>query len=144
MTCSLREEEARSLEKFREHRMESTLDYNVRLAELQQTAAKLAARTLERKTILENMVERNTEKKLLISNIKLAISNMHRYVMKRAVVLPGDTKDGSGDERSVSEQLAAIIAHIEDLQVVNERVKKSDLASGYLDPLLSEDTQLGL
>ena len=124
--------------------MESTLDYNVRLAELQQTAAKLAARTLERKTILENMVERNTEKKLLISNIKLAISNMHRYVMKRAVVLPGDTKDGSGDERSVSEQLAAIIAHIEDLQVVNERVKKSDLASGYLDPLLSEDTQLGL
>ena len=41
-----REEEAHSLEKFSEHRMEGTLDYNVRLAELQQNAAKLAARTL--------------------------------------------------------------------------------------------------
>ena len=44
-----REEEARSLEKFSELRMEGTLDYNVRLAELQQNAAKLAARTLGKK-----------------------------------------------------------------------------------------------
>ncbi|XP_023340055.1 cilia- and flagella-associated protein 73 [Eurytemora carolleeae] len=137
-----REEEARSLEKFSELRMEGTLDYNVRLAELQQNAAKLAARTLERRTILENIIELSKEKKLLISNIKLAISNMHRYVLKRAVVVPGAPKETKTEELGVPEQLNTIIAHIEDLTVVNERVKKSDLGIGYLDPLASEASEL--
>ena len=61
------EEEARSLEKFKEqkmgqviwickrlaHRKFQTLDYNVRLADLQQTYARLAARTLERNTFVQ-------------------------------------------------------------------------------------------
>ena len=76
------EEEARSLEKFKEQKMGQvnqkitilfttkndnltkdwhhmkdiklqTLDYNVRLADLQQTYARLAARTLERNTFVQ-------------------------------------------------------------------------------------------
>ena len=38
------EEEQRALEKFREQKMESTLDYNVKLADLQKTYASLAAK----------------------------------------------------------------------------------------------------
>ena len=35
----------------------------------------------ERKTIFDNIQEQSKEKKLLISNIKLAIANMHRYLV---------------------------------------------------------------
>ena len=56
--------------------MGQTLDYNVKLSDRQQTAARLAARTLERNTFLHNIEEKIVEKRLLISNIKLAILNM--------------------------------------------------------------------
>ena len=94
------EEEARSLEKFKETKMgqvaianmpwchpycsaqmlrklwvfeyqgklavltsPQTLDYNVRLADLQQTYARLAARTLERNTFVQNIEEKKAEKR---------------------------------------------------------------------------------
>ena len=56
-----------------------TFDHNIRLADLQQTYARLAARTLERNTFVQNIEEKRAEKRLLISNIKLAILNMHKY-----------------------------------------------------------------
>ena len=40
------------------------------------------------------------------------------------------------------EQLAAIIAHIEDLEVVARRVKSSDHEEGYLAPLNSERSDI--
>ena len=49
------------------------------MADLQQTYARLAARTLERNTFVQNIEEKRAEKRLLISNIKLAILNMHKY-----------------------------------------------------------------
>ena len=60
--------------------------------------------------------------------------------------MPGDRKDevktSSRDE--VGQQLAAILDHIEDLQVVNTRVRESDMADGYLDPLASDKSELRL
>ena len=56
-----------------------TFNHNIRLADLQQTYARLAARTLERNTFVQNIEEKRAEKRLLISNIKLAILNMHKY-----------------------------------------------------------------
>ena len=79
--------------------MGQTLDYNVKLSDRQQTAARLAARTLERNTFLHNIEEKIVEKRLLISNIKLAILNMFSYSLTRAVSLPGD-REGQRRERS--------------------------------------------
>ena len=45
---------------------------------------------------------------------------------------------------SSGDQLAAIIAHIEDLQVVNSRVKNSDLTEGYMNPLASDKSEIRL
>ena len=59
-------------------------------AETKLTYARLAAKTLERNTFLHNIEEKIVEKRLLISNIKLAILNMHQYVESRAVILPGN------------------------------------------------------
>ena len=59
----------------------------------------LAARTLERITHLRNIEEQSTEKRVLISNIKLAILNMFTYTVTRAVSLPGD-RDDQRRERS--------------------------------------------
>ena len=81
------DEEARQLEKFKEQKMGEffthsdmmiyltecsgqTLDYNVRLSELQQRYSRLAAKTLERNTYVQNIEERLVEKRLLISNIR--------------------------------------------------------------------------
>ena len=41
----------------------------------------------ERKTIFDNIQEQSKEKKLLISNIKLAIANMHRYIQLAKILL---------------------------------------------------------
>ena len=81
---------------------------------------------------------------MLISNIKLAILNMHQYVCHRAVTLQGDKKEEGEVEKTVGEQLASIISHIEDLEVVNERVRNSDLTVGYLNPLASEKSEIRL
>ena len=137
------DEEARSLEKFKEQKMGQTLAYNVRLADLQQTYSGLAAKTLERNTFVQNIEDKKAEKRLLISNIKLAILNMHKYACRRAVALPGDKEDAGG-ERALTEQLANIFSHIEDLGMVNTRVRESDLAQGYLDPLASDKSELRL
>ena len=153
------EQEERALEKFKEQKMEQTLDYNVRLSDLQQNYSRLAAKTLERSTYLTNIQEKSTEKRysrppnlnlaflffrLLISNIKLAILNMHHYVCKRAIILQGDKKEEGMDDKSVGEQLDSVISHIEDLKVVNERVANSDLAEGYLNPLASDKSEIRL
>ena len=81
---------------------------------------------------------------MLISNIKLAILNMHQYVQSRAVVLPGDRPEDDGNNKSVQDQLASIISHIEDLVEVNHRVTISDVTNNYNDPLLSEQSELRL
>ena len=122
--------------------MGQTLDYNVKLSDRQQTAARLAARTLERNTFLHNIEEKIVEKRLLISNIKLAILNMFHYVLSRAILLPGDRTDEEGGSRSVQEMLAAIISHIVDLENVNKRVRDSDATLLYLQPLLSDTSEL--
>ena len=57
------EQDERSLEKFKEQKMEQTLDYNVRLSDLQQNYSRLAAKTLERSTYLRNIQEKSTEKR---------------------------------------------------------------------------------
>ena len=57
------EQEERALEKFKEQKMEQTLDYNVQLSDLQQTYSRLAAKTLERSTYLRNIQEKSTEKR---------------------------------------------------------------------------------
>ena len=57
------EKEERALEKFKEQKMEQTLDYNVRLSDLQQNYSRLAAKTLERSTYLKNIQEKSTEKR---------------------------------------------------------------------------------
>ena len=72
--------------------------------------------------------------RLLISNIKLAIGNMNRYVDTKRVFLLGDTKENLDD---VPEQLHNIISHIEDLVEVTDRVRNSDVADLYMDPLAS-------
>ena len=82
--------------------------------------------------------------RLLISNIKLAILNMYQYVIKRAILLPGDKKEDGEEEKPVGEQLSAIIAHIEDLEMVNKRVRESDHSAGYMEPLASDKSELRL
>ena len=82
--------------------------------------------------------------RLLISNIKLAILNMHQYVCHRAVTLQGDKQEEGVEDKAIGEQLASIISHIEDLEVVNERVRNSDLAVGYLNPLPSDKSEIRL
>ena len=59
---SATEQQQAALEKFKEQKMGQTLDYNVKLADCQQTNARLAARTLERNTFLHNIQEKITEK----------------------------------------------------------------------------------
>ena len=44
--------------------------------------------------------------------------------------------------KSVQDQLASIISHIEDLEEVNERVIVSDDTKKYNEPLLSEESEL--
>ena len=129
------EEEARSLEKFKEQKMGQTLAYNVKLADLQQTYAGLAAHTLERKTFVQNIEEKKAEKRLVISNIKLSILNMHKYANSRAVEVPGDREE----EKT---PLNNIMSHIEDLEMVVTREQKSDLEQGYLDALASDKSEL--
>ena len=75
--------------------------------------------------------------RLLISNIKLAIGNMNRYVDTKRVFLLGDTKENEDDEKHVPEQLHNVISHIEDLVEVTDRVRNSDVADLYMDPLAS-------
>ena len=81
---------------------------------------------------------------MLISNIKLAILNMHQYVIRRAISLAGDKKEEGDEEKAVAEQLSAIIAHIEDLEMVNARGRDSDLSAGYMEPLASDKSELRL
>ena len=70
---------------------------------------------------------------------------MNQYVLRRAILLPGDKKvEGDEDSKTIPEQLSTIISHIEDLEMVNARVQKSDLADGYMDPLASDKSELRL
>ena len=57
------EHEDVSLEKFKEDKMKQTLEYNVRLVNLQQKASGLQAKTVERKTYRNNLNEKLAEKK---------------------------------------------------------------------------------
>ena len=69
---------------------------------------------------------------------------MHQYVQSRAVLLPGDRTEEDGNNKTVQDQLASIISHIEDLVEVNHRVMISDDTNNYNDPLLSEQSELRL
>ena len=57
------EDEDVSLEKFKEDKMKQTLEYNVRLVNLQKKASGLQAKTLERKTYMTNLDEKMAAKK---------------------------------------------------------------------------------
>ena len=78
---------------------------------------------------------------MLVSNIKMSIDNMQQHVNNRAVVLPGDKKSkDKKKEISVREQLGSIESHIEDLEVVRDRVCNSDMAINYQNPMRTENT----
>ena len=57
------EEQTRELERFKEQKMGETINYNVALSDRQQTYSRLAAKTLERNTFLQNIQEKITEKR---------------------------------------------------------------------------------
>ena len=69
---------------------------------------------------------------------------MFQYVVSRAIQLPGDRIDEDACSKTVQEMLAAIISHIVDLENVNERVQDSDATPLYLQPLLSDTSELRL
>ena len=77
---------------------------------------------------------------MLVSNIKMSIENMHQYVSHMAVVLPNDKKKDIKEEVSVRDQLGSIDSHIKDLEVVRNRVRNSDMADKYLNPMRTENT----
>ena len=70
----------------------------------------------------------------------MSIDNMHQYVSYMAVLLPGDKVVDTMQEVSVRDQLGAIESHIEDLEVVRNRVRNSDMADKYLNPMRTENT----
>ena len=57
------EMENEALEKFKVDKMKQTLEYNVQLVNLQKTASGLQAKTMERKTYMNNLEEKIAEKK---------------------------------------------------------------------------------
>ena len=67
---------------------------------------------------------------------------MNAYVDSRKVFLPGDVKNDQNDEKSMSEQLHNIFSHIEDLVEVTDRVKNSEVANLYMDPLASPKSEI--
>ena len=77
---------------------------------------------------------------MLVSSIKMSIENMHQYVGHMSVVLPNDKKKDNKEEVSVREQLGSIDSHIADLEVVRNRVRNSEMADNYLNPMRTENT----
>ena len=57
------EEQEQSLEKFKESKMKQTLNYNVKLTDLQRASDAFVSKTQENKRILFNIDEINTEKR---------------------------------------------------------------------------------
>ena len=92
-------------------------------------------------------------------NIKLAISNMYRYVLSRKVPLPGDDPQekediataqvpGDHDDQcsvyiSFSDQLHQIQSHIEDLLEINDRVGRAERAFAYNIPMPTSTVNIG-
>ena len=72
----------------------------------------------------------------------MAIENMNRYVGTKKVFLLGDTKEKENEEEPVTEQLHNIISHIEDLVEVTDRVRNSEVAELYMDPLASPKSEI--
>ena len=72
----------------------------------------------------------------------MAIENMNRYVDTKKVFLLGDTKEKQNEEEPVPEQLHNIISHIEDLVEVTDRVRNSEVAELYMDPLASPRSEI--
>ena len=100
--------------------------------------------------------------RLLLLNIKLAITNLYKYAMGRKVALPGDAvteQEAGHTEAEVTTsvpgagletggcmtrvtlstvyfvgQLHEILAHIEDLEAINSWMARADLAQAYHEP----------
>ena len=72
----------------------------------------------------------------------MAIENMNRYVDTKKVFLLGDTKEKQNEEEPVPEQLHNIISHIEDLVEVIDRVRNSEVAELFMDPLASPKSEI--
>ena len=72
----------------------------------------------------------------------MAIENMNRYVDTKKVFLLGDTKEKQNEEEPVPEQLHNISSHIEDLVEVTDRVRNSEVAELYMDPLASPKSEI--
>ena len=72
----------------------------------------------------------------------MAIGNMNKYVDSRKVFLLGDNRESEKEEKSETEQLQNVFCHIEDLEEVTGRVKKSEIAALYLDPLASPASEI--
>ena len=117
---------------------------------MQEKYYSVEARRLEKQRLIDAEAKEDINKQLLIANIKLSILTLWQYVLTKKVVLPGDRKTNGEEQVSkdkppgLDEQLDAVTAHIEDLQVVIERVQAADDIEGYNDPLLSEISELRL
>ena len=71
--------------------------------------------------------------------LKRFFSNFKVSIISKGVFLPGDKRNGTeGAEKSIPDQLFGIFSHIEDLETITGRVMQSDNSSGYMQPLLSE------
>ena len=67
----------------------------------------------------------------------MAIGNLNKYVDTKKVILLGDTKEKQDEDKSVPEQLNNVFSHIEDRVEVTDRVRNSEVADLYMDPLAS-------
>ena len=143
------QKEEESLAQFKEEQNARILDLSARLNEMQEKYYSVEARRLEKQRLIDAEAKEDINKQLLIANIKLSILTLWQYVLSKKVVLPGDRKS-SEDQASkdkppgLEDQLDEVTAHIEDLQVVIDRVQAADDIEGYNDPLLSEISELRL
>lgn len=137
-----------NLAQFKEEQNARILDLSAKLNEMQEKYYGVEARRLEKQRIIDAEAKEDINKQLLIANIRLSILTLWQYVISKKVVLPGDRKTGDEPNRDkppgLDEQLLAVQAHIEDLQVVIERVSCSDDMLAYNDPLVSEVSELRL
>lgn len=147
------QKEEESLAQFKEEQNARILDLSARLNEMQEKYYSVEARRLEKQRLIDAEAKEDINKQLLIANIKLSILTLWQYVLTKKVVLPGDQRKSSQDQEDqpskdkppgLEDQLDEVTAHIEDLQVVIDRVQAADDIEGYNDPLLSEVSELRL
>eukprot|EP00094_Tigriopus_californicus_P013135 TCALIF_12702-PA protein Name:"Protein of unknown function" AED:0.12 eAED:0.12 QI:46/0.83/0.57/1/0.66/0.57/7/0/263 len=135
---------------FKEAQNERILNLSSRQNALQDALYQIQAKKESKQRILDNQEKSQVEKELQVANIRLSVLTLWQYVNSKKVVhLASDQKrcpKGANFSASAKKnrppndlesQLEAVKAHIEDLQVVIARVKRSEEAQGYMSPLVT-------